>query len=92
VRHANDEDLDQLESLLAALREIPGLTERKRGIFYRRGKAYLHFHQDPAGLFADVRAAGEEDFSRHAVTSDRQRAQLLKVVRAEAADGTALET
>jgi hypothetical protein len=85
VRHARAEDLDALEPLLAELRILPGLTERSRGVFYRRSSAYLHFHQDPAGLFADVRPTGAEEFARHPVTSDRQRARLLEIVRRDVA-------
>jgi hypothetical protein len=81
VRHARGEDLDQLETLLAELRTLPGLTERSRGVFYRRSTAYLHFHQDPAGLFADLRPTGAEEFARHPVTSERQRARLFELVR-----------
>jgi hypothetical protein len=81
VRHARDEDLDQVEPLLAELRRLPGLTERSRGVFSRRARAYLHFHQDPAGLFADLRTTGAEEFVRHAVSSDRQQARFLSLVR-----------
>ncbi len=33
------------------------LKEKSRGVFYRKSKATLHFHEDPAGLFADMRIA-----------------------------------
>jgi hypothetical protein len=81
MRHARDEDLDQLEPLLERLRGVPGLTERSRGVFYRRSRAYLHFHQDAAGLFADVRTQEASDFTRHAVTSGDQQAALYDLVR-----------
>ena len=57
MRHAGDTALDTLEDLLAELRCMPGLVEKKRGIFYRRARAFLHFHEDPAGIFADLRLA-----------------------------------
>jgi hypothetical protein len=79
VRHARDEDLDRLEPLLAALRALPGLTERKRGTFYRKSRAFLHFHEDPKGLFADLR--GETDFERIDVTEEAGRAKLLALAR-----------
>jgi len=44
VRHATQEDLDRLEKLLAKLRELPQLRERKRGYFSRGSRAFLHFH------------------------------------------------
>ena len=63
MRHARSEDLDRLEPLLATLRAFPALKEKSRGVFYLGGKAFLHFHADPAGLFADVRAE-TGDFER----------------------------
>jgi hypothetical protein len=81
MRHARDEDLDLLDALLDRLRGLAGLTERSRGVFYRRSRAYLHFHQDPAGLFADVRTRDAEDFTRLAVTSDDQQVALFDIVR-----------
>ncbi len=55
MKHATPIALDALEGVLARLREIDGLTERKRGVFYRKSSAFLHFHENPAGFFADVR-------------------------------------
>jgi len=55
VKHAGPAALDQLERLLVQLRAVPGLKETSRGVFYRRSRAFLHFHEDPAGLFADIR-------------------------------------
>lgn len=59
--------LDALEPLLARLRTLPGLKEKSRGIFYLKSKAFLHYHEDPAGLFADLRE--DSDFTRYEVTS-----------------------
>jgi hypothetical protein len=81
MRHARDTALDELETdLLPSLRECEGLMERSRGVFYRRSKAFLHFHEDPAGLFADVRLG--EDFERVEVTRPEQRAALLERIHA----------
>ena len=46
--------LQQLSELLDALRQDASLVERTPGAFYRRSKAFLHFHEDPAGIFADA--------------------------------------
>jgi len=81
VRHARADALDQLEPLLVGLRAIPGLREKTRGTFYRGAKAFLHFHEDPTGLFADVRLDGS-DFERVEVTSASQQQRLLRTVRA----------
>jgi hypothetical protein len=55
MKHAGDAALNQLEDVIVELRRIPGLKEKKRGVFYRGASAFLHFHEDPAGLFADMR-------------------------------------
>jgi hypothetical protein len=82
VRHARDPALDEIDDLLAALRSVPGLTERSRGVFYRRGRAFLHFHEDPSGLHADLRV--HDEFDRCRVATKAERAGLLRRVRAAA--------
>lgn len=79
MRHATTEALDQLEPLLAQLRLVPGLVEKSRGVFYRRSRAFLHFHEDPSGLFADVRFG--QDFERIRVESDAERDALMSRIR-----------
>jgi len=72
--------LDELEPMLARLRRLDGLVEKKRGVFYRRSKAFLHFHEDPSGLHADVRLATE--FERFRVqTQDEQDAVIDAIER-----------
>lgn len=80
MKHAGPGALDELEPLLRKLRALDELNEKSRGVFYRRGKAFLHFHEDPAGLFADVRFT--EDFERIEATSVAHRAVLLGRIRA----------
>jgi hypothetical protein len=79
VRHATEDDLDQLEPLLAELRELPQLRERKRGSFSRGSKAFLHFHADGGDLYVDVKLDG--DFQRMRVTSDDERAEFVSRLR-----------
>jgi hypothetical protein len=55
VRHATEEDLDRVEPLLAELRRLPQLRERKRGSFSRGSRAFLHFHEDAGDFYVDVR-------------------------------------
>ena len=81
MKHAGAAALDQLEPLLAAIRVLPGLKEKGRGVFYRSGKAFLHFHEDPAGMFADVRLAGA-DFERFRVETEGERTSFLTGVTA----------
>ena len=79
MKHAGDETLRLLASLLASLRQLPGMTERKPGIFYVKSKAYLHFHEDAAGLFADVKLS-ENEFDRFPVNTKQERELLLALV------------
>lgn len=82
MKHASATALDRLEALLAELRRVDGLTERTRGVFYRKGKAFLHFHEDPRGLFADLRDAAGMDFDRFDVTGTTAQADLVALVGA----------
>jgi hypothetical protein len=66
--------------LLLELRRLGLLREKKRGTLYRGSSAFLHFHEDPAGLFADVRIDGP-DFSRRRVSTKAEQRSLLSVVR-----------
>ena len=79
MRHATADALDELEPLLGEIRRVPGLVERKRGVFYRRSKAFLHFHEDATGLHADVRLA--DDFERFRVQTASEQAHLLTLIR-----------
>jgi hypothetical protein len=79
MKHASPSALDTLEELLAALRAWPALEEKARGVFYLKARAFLHFHEDPAGLFADLRLAAE--FKRFPVNTQSERRQLLRKVQ-----------
>ena len=82
MRHATEDTLDQIDAaLLQRIREVDGLVEKKRGIWYRKSKAFLHFHEDPAGVFADVKIDGV--FQRFAVNSLREKRELVRHIRAE---------
>ena len=76
MRHATDADLDRVEPVLEALRAHDGLRERRRGTFYRRSRAFLHFHGHGDRLFADVRLDGVE-FERRDVTTVADQERLL---------------
>ena len=83
MKHAGPAGLDRLEPLLIQIRAVPGLVERSRGVFYRRSKAFLHFHEDPAGLHADLRGA-DGPFDRFRVEDAGEQAALLAEVTARA--------
>lgn len=81
MRHAGPAAIRTLEPMLSDLRTLDGLIEKKPGVFYRRGKAFLHFHEDPDGLFADVRLAGDGDFERFRVSTATERKRFVALVR-----------
>jgi len=80
VKHAGPAALDALEPLLVRVRGLPGLKEKARGTFYLKSRAFLHFHEDPAGLFADVRLAGD-DFTRMRVSTPEEQEALLRLLQ-----------
>ena len=75
MKHAGVAALGELAELLDQIRQRPGLTEKKLGIFYRRSKAFLHFHEDKAGLFADLSKA--DGFDRFPVNARPEWGQFL---------------
>ena len=76
MRHATQEDLDQIEPLLVALRKNPELRERKRGLFSLGARAFLHFHADDSGtIYVDVRF--DSEFERIRVNGTEEQADLL---------------
>jgi hypothetical protein len=79
MKHASAAALQGLASLIEQLRAVPGLVERKPGIFYHRSCAFLHFHEDPAGLFADAKL-DLKGFQRLCVSTSAQQRALLKAV------------
>ncbi|CAG0927695.1 hypothetical protein PLCT1_00481 [Planctomycetaceae bacterium] len=78
MKHAGKQTLDQLSTLLERLRELP-IQEKSRGVFHFRSRAFLHFHEDAAGIFADLRAG--DAWQRHRVTTKRAQATVLARAR-----------
>ncbi len=79
MKHAGPASLHQLSHLLDELRAFGCLREPKVGIFYLGASAFLHFHEDPSGLFADVKLDGLA-FSRFSVEDSEAQEKLLEVV------------
>ena len=77
MKHAGPRALDELAALLEAVR-ARGLKEPRPGIFYRKGKAWLHFHEDKAGLFADIRFGAA--WERFRVSDAGEQANLLRLI------------
>ena len=86
MKHITVEGLDRIEDLLTSIRssirkiETDGLKEKKRGIWYRKSEAFLHFHEDPAGIFADLKHE-DGSFHRFAVNTAAERASFLEKLR-----------
>ena len=76
MKHAGADALDALEPVLEQLRALACLKEKNRGTFYRKSKAFLHFHEDPAGLFADLKMG--DDFVRLPVNNRAEIAAMLR--------------
>ena len=82
MKHITPEGLDEIEDLLGAIRKlsIDGLKEKKRGVWYRKSNAFLHFHEDPAGTFADLKH-DDGIFHRFRVNTAKERKEFVKTLR-----------
>ena len=78
MKHASAAALHGLTELLGKIRAKEGIKENKPGIFYRKSKSFLHFHEDPAGLFADLRVGAE--FGRYPVNTPEECKVLLAAI------------
>jgi hypothetical protein len=63
--------------LLIELRKQAALREKAAGVFYLKSKAFLHFHDDPAGIFADVKL-DLKTYSRVRATTITEQKTLLR--------------
>ncbi len=79
MKHAGAATLAQLDDLLREVRKRPQLRERTPGSFYVKSRGYLHFHEDPAGIFADVKLDFVEFTRLRATTRTEQRALVSKI-------------
>jgi hypothetical protein len=71
--------------LVSLLRDLDGLRDKGKvhPAFHFQSRAFLHFHIDEDGYYADVRFG--ENFERVAATTGDERAELLRRVRAHIA-------
>ena len=81
MKHAGAAALEQIEPLIDRLRALPGLKEKSRGVFYLKSRAFLHFHEDPQGIFADLRTADGKDFDRFKVDAPKSWDGFVEVAR-----------
>jgi hypothetical protein len=78
MKHATSTALDELSELLDQIRIREGLREKNPGVFYRKSKSFLHFHEDAAGLFADLSEG--TDFDRYPVNTRQEWNILLAAI------------
>ena len=78
MKHAWPQTLERIAPLLTELRARAGLRETRPGVFSLKSRAFLHFHDDPDGVFADVRFSDE--FVRMCVTSASEQADLIEQI------------
>ena len=76
MRHATPETIAALDDLSPRCAAIDGITEKRPGAFSRGSRAFLHFHDDPTGYYADVRFGA--DFERVRVTTRREQQALRR--------------
>jgi len=75
MKHAGKPSLRSLGTLLNVIRKNDELKEKKPGIFYKQSKAFLHFHEDPSGMFADLKTGTE--FERFPVNTEKERKEFI---------------
>ncbi len=86
MKHASTDTIKRLSPLLRQIRKIPGLVEKKPGIYYRRSKAFLHFHEEGDEVFADVRLVAP-DFDRFPCTTSSEQTALVTAIASVLAPG-----
>ncbi len=80
MKHASQKTIQLIEPMLKDIRSIPGLVEKKSGIYYYKSRAFLHFHEEDSNTFADVRLV-EPEFQRLPCTTENQQKQLIVKIR-----------
>ena len=79
MKHAGPASFAALEPLLCQLRQRDPLKEKTPGAFYLKSAAFLHFHEDVSGTFADVKLGGVNFTRLRATTADEQARLLARV-------------
>ena len=79
MKHAGPATIAGLTPLLAEIRKLGGLSEKKPGVFYWKSRAFLHFHEHGDEIYADVRLKGN-DFQRLPCSTRRDQASLVAAI------------
>ena len=74
---ADEAALQRLLPLLRQLRELKGLREMKPGIFYLKGTAFIHFHDEAGALVADLKNTRGTGFDRYVVDTPPGQRKLV---------------
>ena len=78
MKHASSQSLNTIKALLKTIRKLKELKEKQTGIFYKSSQAFLHFHEDPKGLFADLKIANK--WNRFRVNTQTEQKILIKKI------------
>jgi len=77
MAHADEAALQTLLPLLRQLREIKPLREKSPGIFYVKGSAFLHFHDQAGLLVANLKKHSGSGFDRYPVDTPPGQRKLV---------------
>jgi hypothetical protein len=80
MAHVSSDTLDRLEPLLEKLRML-GVIEKSRGIFYTKRGAFVHFHEDEAGVHADVKC--QDGWQRLAANTKSDFSKVVALAKAQ---------
>ena len=75
MKHASEKALSTVEDQLTQIRAL-NLKEHSPGVFYLKSRPFLHFHEDPSGIYAHDRVDAE--WERFAVADPSEWRKLLK--------------
>lgn len=79
MKRATAASLAAAEGLLADIRSL-GAEQVKPGVFYHKGRALLHFHEEDGALYCDLKEKSE--WVRYPVGTPSVNARLSRAVRA----------
>lgn len=85
MARADTDALASLAPVLRQLRDIKGIREERPGIFYARREAFVHFHGDASGLYADLKKSGGAGFDRYPLATPAQQRKLVDDAKIRAA-------
>ena len=77
MARADDAALQRLLPLLRQLRGLTGLREDKPGIFYFKGAAFVHFHEEDGVLRADLKQTSGTGFDHYLVDTPAGQRKLF---------------